>query len=214
MRDRLWLPAGLCLRPWALSDAPAVLEAFAEPVMRRQADAPVATAAETEQWIRRRRDQWQHGVAYGFAVADGGDTALGCVAVGGVNAQHSTGWVSYWTTAAARGRGVAAHGCRALADWCFTDLGLFRLELGHRTDNPASCRVARAAGFAPEGLQRRKLAYDGVRYDVELHARLATDPHPEQQEHEVRISRHFERARKWGAVEDAERLHDAEKRDR
>lgn len=146
--------------------------------MGRQADAPVTTAAEAEQWVRRRRDQWRRGVAYGFAVADGGDTALGGVAVGGVNARHSTGWISYWTTAAARGRGVAAHGCRALADWCFTDLGLFRLELGHRTDNPASCRVARAAGFAPEGLQRQKLAYDGVRYDVELHARLATDPRP------------------------------------
>ncbi|MGY3058429.1 hypothetical protein ACVWZD_002674 [Streptomyces sp. TE3672] len=31
-----------------------------------------------------------------------------------------------------------------------------------------------------EGLQRQKLAYDGVRYDVELHARPATDPEPAQ----------------------------------
>ncbi|MFC9227573.1 GNAT family N-acetyltransferase [Streptomyces decoyicus] len=79
---------------------------------------------------------------------------------------------------AARGKGVATHGCRALANWCFADLGLFRLELGHRTNNTASCRVAHAAGFAPEGLQRQKLAYDGIRYDDELHARLATDPPP------------------------------------
>jgi RimJ/RimL family protein N-acetyltransferase len=52
---------------------------------------------------------------------------------------------------------------------------LFRLELGHRVNNPASCRVASRAGFAVEGLERQKLLYDGVRYDVELHARLATD---------------------------------------
>ncbi|MFJ6011047.1 hypothetical protein [Streptomyces sp. NPDC092952] len=45
-------------------------------------------------------------------------------------------------------------------------------------DNPARCRVDHAAGFAVEGLQRRKLAYDGVRYDVELHARLVIDPEP------------------------------------
>ncbi|PCG83024.1 hypothetical protein CIB93_27010 [Streptomyces sp. WZ.A104] len=33
----------------------------------------------------------------------------------------------------------------------------------------------------------------------------------EQQERAARISRHFERARDWGAVEDAERRHRAEK---
>ncbi|MGW2394003.1 GNAT family N-acetyltransferase [Streptomyces lydicamycinicus] len=104
--------------------------------------------------------------------------ALGGVAVGNLSTQHATGWISYWTTSAARGKGVATHGCRALANWCFADLQLFRLELGHRTNNPASCRVAQAAGFAPEGLQRQKLAYDGIRYDVETHARLATDSQP------------------------------------
>lgn len=178
MRDRMWLLEGLWLRPWESSDVPVVLEAFAEPVMERQADAPITTAADAEQWIQRRRNQWHQEVVYGFAVADSTNVALGGVAVGNLNPEHATGWISYWTTSAARGKGVATHSCRALAHWCFTDLGLFRLELGHRTNNPASCRVALAAGFAPEGLQRQKLAYDGVRYDVETHARLATDPHP------------------------------------
>jgi RimJ/RimL family protein N-acetyltransferase len=63
-----------------------------------------------------------------------------------------------------------------VADWALTDLGLFRLELGHRMDNPASCRVARRTGFAVEGLERAKLRYGDRRYDVEIHARLASDP--------------------------------------
>lgn len=172
------LPAGLRLRQWELSDATLVLEAFTEPAMERQADAAVVTVGDAERWVQRRQDQWRQGVAYAFAVVDGGNAALGGVAVGSLNARHATGWVSYWTTSAARGRGVATHGCRALAEWCFAELGLFRLELGHRADNPGSCRVALAAGFAAEGLQRQKLAYDGVRYDVETHARLATDPYP------------------------------------
>jgi RimJ/RimL family protein N-acetyltransferase len=70
---------------------------------------------------------------------------------------------------------VATAGVRALAVWCFAELGLHRLGLGHRTDNPTSCRVATAAGFAVEGVQRAKLRYGVTRYDVELHARLATD---------------------------------------
>ncbi|WP_189307851.1 GNAT family N-acetyltransferase [Streptomyces albospinus] len=174
----MWLPTGLRLRTWESSDAPAVLEAFTEPVMERQADAPITTSADAEQWIERRKNQWIQEVAYGFAVTDSTNMALGGVTVSGLAPRHATGWISYWTTCAARGKGVASHGCRALSDWCFADLGLFRLELGHRTDNPASCRTALIAGFTPEGLQRQKLAYDGVRYDVETHARLATDPQP------------------------------------
>jgi len=169
---------GLILRPWSAGDAPAVLAAFAEPEMERQAGAVIGTAEDAAAWVRARQDHWQAGSAYSFAaVACDGDV-LGGVMVSGVDRRHLTGWVSYWTTAAARGRGVATSACLALSEWALSDLGLFRLELGHRVNNPASCRVASRAGFRAEGLERQKLLYDGVRYDVELHARLATDPAP------------------------------------
>ncbi|MGW0531784.1 GNAT family N-acetyltransferase [Streptomyces sp. NPDC003032] len=146
----------LALRPWREEDAATVLAAFSSPEMARQADEPVGDAEDA-------------------VVVDGNGTALGNASVGEVNRIHGTGWVSYWTAPDARGGGVAAYGCGAVARWAFRELGLFRLEVGHRTNNPASCRVAHAAGFAPEGVQRQKLMYDGVRYDVELHARLASD---------------------------------------
>jgi Arc/MetJ family transcription regulator len=40
---------------------------------------------------------------------------------------------------------------------------------------------------------------------------LALRYYAEKQERAARIGAHFERARRWGAVEDAERLHRAEK---
>jgi len=40
---------------------------------------------------------------------------------------------------------------------------------------------------------------------------LALRFYAEKQERAARIARHFERARHWGALEDAERLHRAEK---
>ncbi|MEV7586243.1 GNAT family N-acetyltransferase [Streptomyces erythrochromogenes] len=169
---------GLRLRRWAPADVGAVLGAFADPVMVRQAVEPVVTLPAARRWLADRAEQWEAGSAFAFAVVDGAGAVLGNVAVGAVDRRHRTGWVSYWTVAAARGQGVASAGCRAVASWAFEDAGLFRLELGHRVDNPASCRVARAAGFAVEGIQRRKLEYDGVRHDVELHARLATDAVP------------------------------------
>lgn len=178
MRVRVETSDGLVLRRWRGDDAAAVLTAFADPLMRGQSGEPVDSVQAAERWIATRGDQWAAGAAYSFAVADGGGAVLGQVCVGPVDRRHATGWVSYWTTAAARGRGVASRACRALAGWAFDEAALFRLELGHRVNNPASCRVARAAGFAVEGRQRQKLAYDGVRYDVELHARLVTDTEP------------------------------------
>ncbi|WP_432102466.1 type II toxin-antitoxin system VapB family antitoxin [Streptomyces sp. bgisy091] len=43
---------------------------------------------------------------------------------------------------------------------------------------------------------------------------LALRYYADQQDRAARIARHFERAERWGAVEDAERLHRAEKGDR
>ncbi|MGA5044702.1 GNAT family N-acetyltransferase [Streptomyces arboris] len=173
--DELTAPEGFLLRPWLPADASAVLRAFAPAEMDRQSDRPVSDRADALAWIADRTRERGARTGYSWAVVGEGGEALGCVAVRAVNQAHDAGWVSYWTTEAARGRGVAPAGVRALARWAFGELGLYRLELGHRTDNPASCRVAVRAGFAPEGIERGKLRYGDARYDVERHARLADD---------------------------------------
>ncbi|WP_049559309.1 GNAT family N-acetyltransferase [Nonomuraea sp. SBT364] len=156
------------LREWREDDAPAVLRAFGAPDMATQASWPIVTLRDAVGWIAA----WA-GVGHAFAVTLD-DRVVGNVAVTGID-KHDNGWVSYWTVPEVRGRGVAAAATGELARWAFGERGLFRLELGHRTSNPASCRVATKAGFRPEGVERGKLRYDGVRYDVERHARLATD---------------------------------------
>ncbi|QMU71110.1 GNAT family N-acetyltransferase [Streptacidiphilus sp. P02-A3a] len=176
MRDHLLTGSGLLLRPWLEADAGAVLDAFGPPEMARQSGRAIRERADALLWVRERQADRAAGTGYAWAVVDDADgTLLGCAAVTSVDRRHDTGWVSYWTVAAARGRGVATASARTVADWAFQDLGLFRLELGHRTNNPASCRVATGAGFAVEGLERSKLRYGANRYDVELHARLADD---------------------------------------
>lgn len=103
--------------------------------------------------------------------------AVGNVAATGIEFRHQTAWMSYWLAPAVRGQGLAARALARVSDWAF-DAGLHRLELGHRMNNPASCRVAHAAGYLAEGVEREKLRYGDERYDVETHARLATDPRP------------------------------------
>ncbi|WP_371660964.1 type II toxin-antitoxin system VapB family antitoxin [Streptomyces sp. NBC_00280] len=59
----------------------------------------------------------------------------------------------------------------------------------------------------------RVMALAHVRTKTEA-VNLALNFYAEQQERAARISRHFERACEWVAVEDADRLHEAEKHSR
>jgi Arc/MetJ family transcription regulator len=56
----------------------------------------------------------------------------------------------------------------------------------------------------------RAMALSGARTKKEA-VNAALRFYAEKQERAARIARHFERARHWGALEDAERLHRAEK---
>lgn len=165
----------MLLRPWTLDDAPAVVQAFASPGMERQG-GPVTSIEEARQWLEPMLWGRTDGL-HAFAVDVDGEAA-GQVMLSAVEYRHGTAWVSYWTAAAFQRRGIATRALASLAQWAFDDGGLFRLELGHRVNNPASASVARRAGFIQEGLEQAKLQYDGKRYDVAVYARLATDPAP------------------------------------
>lgn len=114
------------------------------------------------------------GPSRNWAVVAGG-AAVGNVGLSEIEPRHGTAWVHYWVAGEARGCGYASRALATVAAQAFRD-GLFRLELGHRVNNPASCKVAANAGFSPEGLQRQKLKYGTERFDVETHARLRSDP--------------------------------------
>ena len=64
-----------------------------------------------------------------------------------------------------------------------------------------------------EDALERAMTLSGAKTKKEA-VNLALRFYAEKQERAARIARHFERARHWGALEDAERLHRAEKEDR
>ena len=83
----------------------------------------------------------------------------------------------------ARGRGVGRRAIVALTRWLLAPdgRGLDRVQLDHSTENPASCRVALAAGFEREGVRRGYLPLrepDGTvrRHDVCLHGTIEPPP--------------------------------------
>ncbi|TPG04073.1 GNAT family N-acetyltransferase [Curtobacterium flaccumfaciens] len=174
------------LRPWSLDDAAALLVAS-------RSDPDLVT-----QFPEVGLDDEEHARAHvtgalrfddharNWAIVEDG-VAVGNVGLSAIEFRHGTAWAHYWVAADARGRGLAARALTSVSSWAF-DAGLFRLELGHRTNNPASCRVAAAAGFSAEGIERQKLRYGSERFDVETHARLAIDPVPDLPGFEVRTT--------------------------
>lgn len=136
--------------------------------------ADLSSVAAAEAFIAQSLRFDEH--AKNWAIVEDG-IAVGNIGASAIEFRHETAWMYYWLSAAARGKGYAGGALLAVSDWAF-ESGLHRLELGHRLNNPASCRVAIAAGFRAEGIEREKLRYGSDRYDVETHARLATDPAP------------------------------------
>lgn len=167
------MPDEPILRPWRPSDAPALLRhrrgaPDLENNMPEIADLAAARAA-IEGW----QQEWF------FAIVHNG-VAVGNVAVSAINRVHGLGWFHYWMAPATRGRHWTTRAACTLADWALFDSAepLYRLELGHRVNNPASGHVARSAGFVQEGREREKLQYHGIRHDTLSYARLRTDPRP------------------------------------
>ncbi|AKZ54728.1 Acetyltransferase [Streptomyces ambofaciens ATCC 23877] len=167
---------GLVLRPWRAEDAPAVHAAFQDPVMHQWHIRTADSEEEVRGWIAEWQQAWEHERAVQWAVADAaGEGLLGRVALREIALGDGVAEVAYWTTAAARGRGVAARATQALARWALDEIGFQRLELSHAVANEASCRVARKAGFTLEGTKRSALLHPDGWHDMHLHARVRGD---------------------------------------
>ncbi|MGW7252737.1 GNAT family N-acetyltransferase [Streptomyces sp. NPDC054834] len=112
--------------------------------------------------------------------ADTGAT-LGHIGLNTIELVVRVARVGYWVLPEARGQGVAVRALALATRWAFTELGLYRLELGHAIGHDASCRVAEKCGYPHEGTLRGAMfeagRLDAFR-DVHLHARIATDPEP------------------------------------
>ena len=166
------------LRPWRLDDAASLQTAFttSNDLASQVGAIELTTLPRCERFIAEHLSPTTVS-RRNFAISLDG-VAVGNVGVGSMEHRHGTGWVYYWLSTEARGRGLATLALASIADWAFTEQGLHRLELGHRTNNEASCRVAQKAGFAIEGIERQKLKYGTERFDVETHARLRSDARP------------------------------------
>ncbi|MEU0965247.1 GNAT family N-acetyltransferase [Streptomyces sp. NPDC005917] len=132
--------------------------------------------------LLRQREQAAVGTSVPFRIADAETGAtLGHIGINMIDRVSRSARVGYWVLPEARGRRVATHALTLAARWTFTELGLYRLELGHALGHEASCRIAQTCGFPYEGTLRGAMFEAGrpnAFRDAHLHARLAPDPEP------------------------------------
>ncbi|MEV8456335.1 GNAT family N-acetyltransferase [Streptomyces sp. NPDC052095] len=168
----LGLPDGSELRPWRPEDAEALMAAGQDPAIRRWNLFTVASAREAGDRIAWMRERWRAETGAIWALARPGGTATGLVGLNDVDLRGGSAEIIYWLLPAARGRVGAVE---RVGRWALDELGLHRLRLCRSTADPASCRVALKAGFAPEGVMRGALLHADGRHDQHLHARLRCD---------------------------------------
>ena len=153
------------------TDAAAVHEAFiSHSDMARQGDADTPEKARAYVDFLLGNDQVQCPLAITI-----NDRLVGLVC-GTVDRSNANAWIWYWMHHEYRGRSLTTRAVAALVDHLYDELGLFRLEIGLRANNPGSRHVAESNGFLREGIERGKFLVDGERIDVYTYARLRTDP--------------------------------------
>lgn len=167
---------GLVLRRPGEADGPAVRAAVDDPMTKRYlASVPDEVTEEfASAWCGAdaERIRQAHGVRY--LVVDG-ETVVAGVTLKRVVTDRHQAEIGYWVAAPARGQGIATRAVRAAVEAGF-EAGLGRVELLAEPENPASQRVALAAGFQREGIRRMAANRGRGRYDFVAYARLDSDP--------------------------------------
>lgn len=166
------------LRPWLLTDAAAVMDAFGDPDIQRWHVRRADSVDEASQWIRAWQSGWADESQLNWALVDrASDFLLGRMSLKAVDLHDGSGGLAYWVVPASRGRGLCSAAAIALCQWAFNEAGFHRIELEHSISNAASCRVAAKAGFRQEGIRRGAALHADGWHDMHVHALLA--PHDE-----------------------------------
>ncbi|GLX96995.1 GNAT family N-acetyltransferase [Herbidospora sp. NBRC 101105] len=178
MYPRESISAGpIILRPAVEADIPAVARACSDPQTQRfipTLPSPY-TEADARHWLMEiAEERWRTGGAE-FSVTDAETGELNGAIGLHLPDRFGNVEVGYWVAPWARNKGVASAALRAVTTWAF-EQGVPRVHLVAEMENVGSQKVALAAGFRHEGLQRGGGPLPGGgRADMALFGRLPGD---------------------------------------
>ena len=164
------------LVPLAREHLPGVESLLDDPEVMRFTRLPEPTPPDfAETWLGLYERGREDGTREAFAAVGDDGEFLGLALVPKIEREAQTAELGYIVAPAARGRGVATATLGLLTEWAFTELDMLRLELLITVTNGPSKRVAERNGYRREGVLRSLYVKEGVRDDVEMWSRLASD---------------------------------------
>lgn len=120
------------LRPWRLSDARAVVDAFNDPEIQRWHVRRADSEDEARQWISEWRDGWTAEAQLNWALVDRtSDSLTGRISLKCVDLHDGSAEAAYWMAPAWRGRGLCSQALTTLCQWAFREVGFQRIGLEH-----------------------------------------------------------------------------------
>jgi RimJ/RimL family protein N-acetyltransferase len=166
------------VRDYAERDIPEILIAHQDDpqlhlrigIDRPPSGAELGRLAEQEQGDRRV------GRRAAFTILEpGSDVFRGRIVLTGIDWDNGRGELGIWLAPQARGKGLASAALRLLSRWLLRTCALERLQLTTESDNDPMFRVARAAGYAYEGVLRGYTLEHGKRVDNAVFSLLPGD---------------------------------------
>ena len=173
------LTAGdLTLRPFEVDDAPALVEIWRDPTIRRRNHVPEPNERAALTWVAERHAMLARGEGAEWAIVDTDSGRLaGRRAIKPVDWSARRAGAGAWIAGEFRGRRLAPRSLRLAARYVFAAWGIERLQAECDVDNYASYRSLLAAGMRHEGVSRGLVrSQDGTgRTDQHVFGLLAAD---------------------------------------
>lgn len=137
------------LRPWRVTDAPALVAAWRDPVIGDRLSVPEpADEASAARWISQREQAWADGRSVDLAVTDPpSGKVIGEVGLSQLDPVRRAALVGWWIAQDWRGQGRAGEAVRLVVDWALSEGPLEAVMAEIAADNPASAAVARRSGL-------------------------------------------------------------------
>jgi RimJ/RimL family protein N-acetyltransferase len=163
------------LRPWHVSDVPALHAACQDAEIARWVSIPQPyLERHARAFIEECIAMWRDGTGAAFAIVDPAtDDLLGAISRLGPDDRHAT--LGCWVVPNARGRGIGTGALRAVADWTLESTDTVRLDAYIMVGNQASERMTVRAGFRREGVMRAGERLRGEPVDCVVYARIRGD---------------------------------------
>ena len=166
------------IRPYELSDAPALYEAARESYLDIGPWMPWCHAdyqlAEAQTWVTAVIDGAKSGTIYDFAILID-DRFAGACGINQINPHDRVANLGYWLRSSCTGKGVAAWAARHVIDWAFDNTVLNRIEIVVAVNNARSLRVAEKVGATRDAVLPMRTMANGVATDAVMHSVLRSD---------------------------------------